>query len=444
MRVSTRRAGDRRTITRRASQVVLIGAILAVFSSVLPQPPSTNAAGRAKPLAPGDAIFWTTPYVKDASNSESGPRACKRERCFVYRLDVAAGGERLRVAIDYPFDSGIVRVRLVTPHGKRVSAQSRGFYSEEVFVKRPSAGIYTVEVIPLSLNGSAVRLRAKLETPGSKGSTPGSKGSTPRALLPNLRLEPPFDFNFGPPSTMVGGVTAGGFGVSSCSADEVAENGARRCLRLAVGPQNAGVGPLELRFSPLADAATGEAPMYQLVHHSDGSVKEREAGTYEYHKTHGHYHFTGFADLELFSVADPDEGGLAPAGVGNKSGFCFGDVMMNSWSRFIQARAASSRSSCEDTTEAYMGLSAGWTDIYSSDTPGNYVEFGDNPDGYYVVRAEVDGADQILESDESDNVSYAFIQVTGDRVKVVERGFGRDPWDPNKKVYRDWVERLRR
>lgn len=387
-------------------------------------------------LRRGRSAFWTGPYIDKAQDFSNNEDRCG-EDCYAYRIDVTEPAFRLRVALDYPMGNDFFDLRLIDPSGNKVDNQPGGFYSREFLVKNPAQGIWRAEVAARSVSKTAFRMRAKLE---DEPVEPSER----QPLTPNLRLEPPFQFSFRTPATILGGAVIMGGGSGSCSIDEQLEDGAARCLRMSVGPQNAGYGPLELRFSPVTDAATAEAPMYQVVHYSDGSKRERRAGTYEYHKTHGHYHFAGFAQLELLKVTDRDRGSLARAGEGHKSGFCFGDVMMNSWRSFRQARAASSRSSCDDLTEAYMGLSAGWTDIYHWSTPGNYVEFGDNKDGYYVVRAVVDAEDHVQESDESDNVSYAYIKVRGEKVDVLERGFGSDPWDPRKQVAIDWVQALRR
>jgi len=387
-------------------------------------------------LGVGDAHFWTGPYIKRASNGEEGADACRRGRCFRYELAVAERGGRLRVALDYPMGNDHIEVKLRAPSGKLMKPQSNGFFSKEAFVKDATRGTWTVQVIPRIATKTAFRLRAKLER-----ETPASGR---RLLAPNLRTQSPFGFTFRTSVVMAAGVTVQGFYNDTCSPDERVENQARNCLRLAVGPQNAGDGPLELRFAPVSDALAGEAPMYQRLHYSDGSTKERRAGSYEYHKTHGHYHFAGFASLRLFKVVDRANGKMVPAGEGHKSGFCFGDVQMNSWTRFIQDRASSARSDCESPTEAYMGLSTGWTDIYDAQTPGNYIEFEGNRDGYYVVRSTVDGSDKILETNERDNTSYAYIRVEGTKIKILERGYGQDPWDPDKQVIVDWVSLLRR
>jgi hypothetical protein len=46
--------------------------------------------------------------------------------------------------------------------------------------------------------------------------------------------------------------------------------------------------------------------------------------------------------------------------------------------------------------------------------------------------------DNVVESDETDNISYAHVRVTGSEVEVLETGLGQSPWDPDKVVYPDW------
>jgi hypothetical protein len=43
----------------------------------------------------------------------------------------------------------------------------------------------------------------------------------------------------------------------------------------------------------------------------------------------------------------------------------------------------------------------------------------------------------VLETNETDNAAYAYLQVTGESVRIIERGQGASPWDPRKKVFTD-------
>ena len=52
-----------------------------------------------------------------------------------------------------------------------------------------------------------------------------------------------------------------------------------------------------------------------------------------------------------------------------------------------------------------------------------------------MVQSRVDERDAILESNENDNVAYAYVQVENDVVQLLERGWGESPWDPNKTVF---------
>ena len=73
--------------------------------------------------------------------------------------------------------------------------------------------------------------------------------------------------------------------------------------------------------------------------------------------------------------------------------------------------------------------------MYRWQRPGQYVEFDGKGDGLYVIRSTVDAENAILETDETDNTSYALIKVVGRTVDIIERGRGMDPWDPEKIVY---------
>ncbi len=84
-------------------------------------------------------------------------------------------------------------------------------------------------------------------------------------------------------------------------------------------------------------------------------------------------------------------------------------------------------------TDVYMGLTAGWGDIYQFSLDGNYVEMDGAGDGFYVVRSKADAEDVVLESNERDNSAYAYIHVVGDTITVLERGYGTSPWDRRKR-----------
>ena len=86
-------------------------------------------------------------------------------------------------------------------------------------------------------------------------------------------------------------------------------------------------------------------------------------------------------------------------------------------------------------TDGVIGLSLGWGDVYRWQRPGMYVEFDGQGSGRYVVQSIVDRGQHVREADEGDNASYAYVQIDGDSIQLLERGWGTSPWDPAKTVF---------
>lgn len=402
----------------------------------------------ARTLAPDGALFWEGGYV------ESGTEP------FEYPIEVAPGGARLRVAIDTPSREDTFRVDVVAPDGAvAATAENANQFNDEAFVEDPPAGTWLVRVTPAGATLASFRMRAKLE---ATLPNPGGGGHLP--LLPNLRTVPPYELTFTAPANFLNGLyppdtvnpplDVAGVHPISCTPDESAPveaggMGAVRCLRLTSGPVNVGEGPFDMRFSMTSDAGDGDldaqylrGPIKQMIHYADGAAHLRPAGTYIFHTTHAHFHDENILTYELFRVTDAATGALAPAGAGVKSGFCPADQLFGEWDRFVQQPAGyfgegdTPTGSCMSPDDGVLGLTAGWGDVYRWQRPGQYVEFDGNGDGLYVLRSTVDKGDQILETDETDNASYAFIRVTGEVIDILERGQGSSPWDATKRVFR--------
>ena len=415
-------------------------------------------------LGPDGAAFWDGETVEDA-NVESAALCGVQGPCFTYPLTLSKPGARLRVAIDTPSREDSFQVDVIDPSGRVAgSATNSNQFNEESFVKDPAAGDWTVRVIPKGATRAFFRLRAKLEA-----ALP-AKPATRTALLPNLKTVPPFELGFVapanpangayPPDTVNPPADAAGVHPLSCTADEMAPKAAggfeaQRCLRLTSGPINVGDGPYDMRFTMVQDVAEGQGtvqadagtiqrgPISQAIHYSDGSVELRPAGTYSFHVTHAHFHDDNVLTYELFRVADPIAGKLAPAGAGTKSGFCPADQLFGDWRVFHQQRSgtfgegdSAAGGNCFSPTDGFIGLTVGWGDIYRWQRPGQYVEFGSNGDGLYLLRATVDKHNETVETNEDDNSSYALARIVGEHAQILERGQGLSPWDPAKEVFR--------
>ncbi len=367
----------------------------------LPEMGSTGARDEIFRLGAGDAVFWNGPYIEAGSDSWS------------YKLRVTEPGYRLRVGVDHPEVGDDFTIRLVSPNGTAVSSGTgTGLYSAEVMVT-PKVGTYRVEVQANSVDDSRFRVRAKLEA-----RKPGY-GVRRGAVPPNLQILPPHEANFLVPITngSQGDPPQGQEGPDSCHPEEHAE-GAVRCLRFAFGIRNTGRGPLQLYFEGPTPA---DHPLIQRVQRADGSHFDREAGTAVYHESHAHYHHSEAVALQLFAVTDREAGTMTSASGRQTKGFAHRSELLRDWHHFYPT-----------WSNFGFGLRAGWSDIYEWDRPGNYIDFGVNGDGYYVVRMWADPVDGILESNEKDNLGYTYLQVTGTDVELIEAGRGKHPWDPCK------------
>lgn len=436
--------GTRFGVSLAAAAAALVGVMPAVH------------AAPAMSLKVGQAVFWPGVSVQNATVASSS--ACTAATCPTYALRVAPGAARLRVAIDQPSRENTWEIHVLDPKGvAQASAVTSNAFAAEALVAKPTPGTWTVRVVPSSVDESGFRMRAKLER--VVPTVPAGKV----ALLPNLKTVPAYEFGFiaplnplnavYPPDTVNPPLDVAGIHPLSCAADEMAPliaggGGATKCLRLTSGPINVGSGPFQMLFdfasetlSGKVDPVTLQGPARQLIHYADGSTQERAAGTYSFHKTHAHFHTDQILTYELFAVDDAKAGKLRQTGAGTKSGFCPADQLFGDWNSFTQLPAGtfgegdSATGSCMSPEGGVLGLSVGWGDVYRWQRPGQYVEFGGQGDGLYVVRTTADKYDHILEENEADNTAYSYIRITGEKVEIIERGQGQDPWDAAKVVF---------
>lgn len=420
---------------RAARLVVLVAAMTTLLSAT---PSAHSADSPLARLSPGESVFWKGPFVDRAVVGSrevcgvAGP-------CWSYELDVKPGAaSRLRVAIDWTTNTNAYNLELTDPSGQVVARErGRGAWSNEVFATDPAPGSWTVTVIPEDVTASSFRARAKVERPAQ----PPERR---RLLRPNMQVNPPWDPTMVAPVAPFSGRPADAFGIHpmSCTLDETVVNGSRRCLRFSVGPMNVGRGTFEARMDMAKTGPTSdgdlEGPVIQRIYRTDGTHVDRSSGRFEFHETHAHFHVQEMLFYRLLRVVDRRTGALDPTGVGRKASFCTLDLMIADFSRFTTGPARfRGPSPCaippEGDTTLVMGVSPGWSDVYTWDLPDQYVEL-DGGEGYFVIRAVVDGKDTIEESNERDNVGYGYIRIVGDRIRMIERGLGFSPWDPDKEV----------
>jgi hypothetical protein len=104
---------------------------------------------------------------------------------------------------------------------------------------------------------------------------------------------------------------------------------------------------------------------------------------------HGHYHFKGFASYRLL---DSDNNVVQ---LGSKVSFCLLDVI-----RWSNTAAKLPIYSCDN-----QGIQDGWSDIYDSGLPGQWVVIDGIPAGNYQLEITMNPGNVIVEGDYTNNVT---------------------------------------
>jgi hypothetical protein len=328
------------------------------------------------------------------------------------------------------------------PAGEQVaSASGIGSNGQAAEVHPASTGTYTVAVTMTYAYDvdSSYLGEARLMTVPS-WDVPHCSTAKPCPLLPALKALPPTDVRVDgvPPvaSTPLGfPFPVDGSTGASCYLDETANTGASRCLRFTSEVDNVGTGRLQLQI-PWAYAGgsgfvPGQCEADQVVTYSDGSTKSRPAGTCEFHAAHGHFHYKDFVAFSLHTV-NPDGTTGKQVSSSLKESFCladdgyfgFGTAGPNG------ARTYAGQPDCNvpsgTTTQppgatVNMGLTPGWGDIYTWDTPDQFINITTTPAGVYDLIARANPAKTLLLAGAQQSCGATRIKLTATAVSVLDK-----------------------
>jgi len=221
-------------------------------------------------------------------------------------------------------------------------------------------------------------------------------------------------------------------GMAQLADIQIRNTGTEKQLRFSTTIVNIGDGPFELT-GRRPDTNTTEMSTTQRIYDSAGDYRDRStAATFIYSGDgHDHWHVKDLEDYDLFQL-DGSGNVVEPAVVDQieKIGFCF----------FDNTKYGSSEPEyyvgCEngnpDALGVTMGLSRGWGDTYGANTVGQYLDITGLADGRYRLRVtadgdSADGFDRFLESDETNNTTWADLRITGDTVTVLQYGSSTTP-----------------
>lgn len=372
-----------------------------------------------------DQVRWSG-TVNGNTGALALPEACAVQTCdergITLRAGRAAYGTRggVQVSIRWAHESQDLDLFVYAPDGS-LAAKSSGLVStaESVFIKSPADGVYRAVVTPTMAENVRYEASAEMEFLADP--------SPKRELFPDLiSLKPrnpqfrtsAYLFDVPVPSSPNG-----------CYPEEMAEQGARRCLRFDQTIANVGDGPFEVRYRLDGVASDSTRALVQRVYSSDGSVRDRFADTYVFHPAHAHFHYVNFARSHLWKATpDGKRVGSRPIRSSRKNGFCMVDVEQLHFGKRGDAPRTYIPPGCLAPTAvdpesgevaAISGISKGWADVYTWYLADQYIEVSGVPDGYYILQNVADQADTVKELDERNNSASALIKLCGDRAEIV-------------------------
>ncbi len=193
-------------------------------------------------------------------------------------------------------------------------------------------------------------------------------------------------------------------------------------LRFTTESVNIGAGPLELRGSR-PNTSTPTMSVVQRISDDVGGFRDVSAPSFMFWAGdgHNHWHVNDFVSTEL----DRTDNGVK-VGTGAKQGFCLSDSA--AFDRSLPGAPDSKvYKGCvmggQTSKAVKMGISVGWGDRYGYTLAFQWIDITGLTPGRYQIFGTVDAQNYYLESDETNNTTWAILQLNGDNtVKLIQQG----------------------
>jgi len=341
---------------------------------------------------------------------------------------------------------------LYGPNGMLVDAANGiGADGQALVVKAPAPGTYTIVVTFTYAQdpNAGYRGEVRLMT-GSTWQPAGCTRATIGGLrgcfeLPVLQALPAYDLAVTglPPvaSTPLGFPLPLQAGTpTSCYIDESlgltnpnpsldkVQNPTLRCLRFTSNVRNVGAGLLEVRLPWVkSDGTSGFVPgackAEQVVFTLGGEHATRPAGDCLFHVAHAHFHYKDLISYTLYQVGPGKK-----VATSQKASFCladdeyfgFGTAGPNGARDFVGQPGCNVPADMENGS-LYVdeGITPGWGDVYTWDTPDQYIDITSVPAGTYDLVMETNPLGTLLVAGPAKTCALTRLTLTADSVKAI-------------------------
>ena len=341
-------------------------------------------------------------------------------------------------------------VSVYQPNGGMVAVGNGiGANGQAVAVPHPVVGTYHVFVTFTYAYDAAAKYEGEVRPMVAPHWTPASptcditvSGVRGCYDLPVLQAAPAADFHVDgiPPAAS----TPLGFPLpfalptaTSCYLDETLQTGAMRCLRFTSDVRNVGPGLLDIRVPWLNAKATpptsgfvdGQCNADQAVHMTDnGGVVTRPAGACMFHPIHAHFHYKDLVGFSLHTLSATHVIG-PQVGLGLKESFCladdnyvgYGTTAPNGPRTYVgQPGCNLPASLAGGSVVVAMGITPGWGDVYTWDTPGQYIDITTTPPGSYALVEKTNPGGTLLVGGAPQTCSATEITLTATAVTATK------------------------
>jgi hypothetical protein len=267
-------------------------------------------------------------------------------------------------------------------------------------------------------------------------------------ILPKLEAVPAFDLHVDglPPaaSTPLGfPLPVSAPTTNSCYVDEslgvtqpavgTVQHPVTRCLRFTTDVRNAGIGAFRVQIpwlvtegaSPVASGfVPGQCQARQAILTTTGKLVTRPAGACLFHAIHAHFHYQDLVSFALYAVTADGRTGKQ-IGKSLKESFCLGDDDYfgfgspgpNGPRGYVGQPGCNLPANPPPEVTVDEGVSPGWGDVYTWDTPGQFVDISTTPPGTYDVIEKTNPSGTILVAGPQQTCARTRLQLSASGVK---------------------------
>ena len=200
-----------------------------------------------------------------------------------------------------------------------------------------------------------------------------------------------------------------------------------RCLRFTSDVQNIGAGLMEVRLPWLTSNGQsgfipGQCHAEQVVSTVTGVTATRPAGDCLFHLAHAHFHYKDLVSYTLYR-----HGTSTKVGVSQKASFCLADDEYfgfatpgpNGARDFVGQPGCNVPSADGNNLFVHEGITPGWGDVYTWDTPDQFIDISNTPPGTYDLVMRTNPNSSLLVAGPQQTCALTVVQLTADSVKAL-------------------------